>query len=116
MIISEKVNDNQVCGYKRRQKKNHDASEEESPPKLCAELAPALRADEVLVHLTAIVKDEVQNGEAQNPLHSFGEELSIVQQRQRNRQIQNILVEQCDQVIFPPHETIGDVLCVEPFL
>src|SRR5690348_5929575 len=109
MEVHEEVDDDEVPCHERREDKNHDSRKNESPTQLQTEFASALCLQRLMVDLAALVKNKVENAESEDPLHGTGEELAIAQQGQRNRKVQNVLVDQSNQVVLAPHETIGNV-------
>jgi hypothetical protein len=109
VVVHEKINNHKIRNYKRGKDENHDSGKDESSTELETEFTPALRAQEFLINLTLLVEDKVKNGEHQHPFHRPREDLSIVQEGKRDRQIQDILVEQSNQVVLAPHEAIGNV-------
>ena len=81
-----------------------------------AELPAMVRLEDLGSHLVGLVEDQVQDAELQRPEQGLGEKGAIAEEGYGDTEVEDILVEQSYDVVFTPHQPVGDIVGVEPLL
>jgi hypothetical protein len=61
-------------------------------------------------------KYEIEDTEVQVPLNSPRKQLAIPEKGDRESQVENFLVEQCNKVVLFPHQPVGNIMCIQALL